>query len=106
MIDVDATDRSLRADCLRYIRASAEDVDRADPSWEDVIERAQEPVARAWLLAADDEWLDADGAERPTILDVIDNSMASDFLVYADDEEKQRVIAHLDRAIAEYEEQA
>jgi hypothetical protein len=110
-IEIDPYDRSLRADCLRYIRADASDVagpdgESADPPWDDVVERAEEPVARAWMRTEYFEEYKRNEEEEPLLVDVLDNAICKDWLVYADDSNKIDVIAHLDEAIAECEAQS
>jgi phosphatidylserine/phosphatidylglycerophosphate/cardiolipin synthase-like enzyme len=94
--------RTLKEDVAAYIRADEEDTDfDADPMWEDVMDRVGDLVAEAWLKIADDDWLDADGAERPTLVDVIDNAMCTDWLVFADEDEKKRLREATEALIAE-----
>lgn len=98
MITVEAGDTSLRGSCLRYVRASVDDVDCG--RWDDDLAAAEEPVARAWLAYMDaDGWKDADGAERPTLDEVLSNAMASDWLVYASDEQKDELVKHLEEVL-------
>ena len=103
-LDVENGDLSPRADCIRYIRASKEDVD--DERWDEILAKREETVARAWILMMEtDDWPDLDeDDERPELVDVIDDAMATDWLVYTTRDEKIRLLSHLDAVLAEVTE--
>ena len=103
VILVDENDLSLRADCLRYIRADENDV---DDRWDDILERCDEIVARAFMKTDHiKDHIDPVTDQMPTLLDVVDDGIASEWLVFATEEEKTDVVNHLDEAVAEHEKE-